>query len=211
MLTLQTLGLAHTTVAKSGFITCLYVLFTPLILFLFWSKKFAKSFFLYCGLSVFRVYLLMDASFENINSGDWLTLGCAFVGAVHIIAVDRLAKHYHPVFFNAMQCLMMGGISLVVLLWSSSWESTTLKVGTLNSLAIFGFIMLGIFSSFFAFTFQVYAQKYIAPHIVAILFLLESPFAALAGFFLLGESLSAQSSLGCVLVLVAAAQVSRNS
>jgi drug/metabolite transporter (DMT)-like permease len=210
-LTLQTLGLTYTTVAKSGFITCLYVLFIPLILFLFWSKKFSKEFFFYCGLSVFGVYLLMDANFDNFNLGDWLTLGCAFVGAVHIIAVDRLAKEYNPVFFNAMQCLVMGTMSLAAMIWNAEWGDITTKMLELNQLAIFGFIMLGIFSSFFAFTFQVYAQKTIAPHIVAVLFLLESPFAALSGYAFLNETLNAKSILGCLIVLFAAAQVSRIS
>ena len=210
-LALQTQGLAYTTVAKSGFITCLYVLFIPLLLFFIWKKRFSYTFFLYCSLSVVGVYLLMDANFDNFNYGDLLTLGCAFVGALHIIAVDRMAKNYHPILFNSLQCIVMGVMATMAVSFNEQWIELSQGLKQLDNLAIIGFIMIGIFSSFFAFAFQIYAQKTIAPHIVAVLFLLESPFAAVSGFFFLGEQLSHQSILGCFIVLLCAYQISRMS
>jgi drug/metabolite transporter (DMT)-like permease len=208
-LSLQTEGLAFTTVAKSGFITCLYVLFIPIFLFLGWRKNFSFSFWFYCLLSLFGIYLLMEARFENINRGDVLTLLCAIVGSIHIIAVDRLAHHYRPLIFNCLQCLVMSIMATMSVTWNQEWEILAVGMGQLNHLAVLGFLMIGIFSSFFAFTFQIYAQKTIAPHIVAVLFLLESPFAALSGFALLGESISLKGMVGCAMVLFSAYQVSR--
>ncbi|MDH4468659.1 MAG: DMT family transporter [Bacteriovoracaceae bacterium] len=210
-LALQTEGIAFTTVAKSGFITCLYVLFIPIFLFLGWKKKFSFIFWVYCCLSLLGIYLLMDAKFENINHGDVLTLLCAMVGAIHILAVDKLAYHYRPIIFNCLQCIVMAMLATLAVTWNGEWVVIASGLKQMDHMAILGFIMIGFFSSFLAFAFQIYAQKMIAPHIVAVLFLLESPFAAISAVFFLGESLSLQGIIGCGLVLLSAYQVSRMS
>jgi drug/metabolite transporter (DMT)-like permease len=66
-----------------------------------------------------------------------------------------------------------------------------------------GLVGLGVVSSILAFGFQVWAQQKIPSHTAAVLFLLESPFAALFGFWLLSETLSTAGIIGCVLILVA--------
>lgn len=210
MLALQTEGLALTTVARSGFITCLYVLFVPLLIYLMARRTFSLSYWLYCGLSLLGIYLLLDANFENLNRGDFLTLLCALVAALHIIAIDRFACHYEPLIFNGLQCLVMAIISLLVMLSSSShsWSSLFGGLQEMSALAIWGLVVLGIFSSFFAFAFQIYAQKMIPPSTVTLLFLLESPFAALFGFLWLQESLSFIAIIGGLLVLFSAYRVS---
>jgi drug/metabolite transporter (DMT)-like permease len=52
-----------------------------------------------------------------------------------------------------------------------------------------------------AYTLQVVAQKDAKPTPAAIILSLESAFAALAGFFLLGEVLTLRGLAGCLLML----------
>ena len=68
--------------------------------------------------------------------------------------------------------------------------------------ALEGILFLGIVSSMISFTAQVVAQKKIPDHIAGLIFLMESPFAAFFGFFVLGEKLSTLNIVGAILIIV---------
>jgi drug/metabolite transporter (DMT)-like permease len=53
-----------------------------------------------------------------------------------------------------------------------------------------------------AYTIQVIAQKDAAPAHAAVIFSMEGVFAALAGWLVLGETLTARATFGCGLMLV---------
>ena len=61
----------------------------------------------------------------------------------------------------------------------------------------------GICSDGIAYTFQIIAQKTTDPTVASILMSLESVFAAIGGWLILSESLSAVELLGCALVFAA--------
>ena len=52
-----------------------------------------------------------------------------------------------------------------------------------------------------AYTIQVVAQKYAAPSHAAVIFSMEGVFAALAGWLVLGETLTTRALFGCALML----------
>ena len=64
-------------------------------------------------------------------------------------------------------------------------------------------LYLGIFSSGVAYTLQILAQKDSNPTVVSLLLSLESVFAALGGWWLLGERMKSYELLGCGLVFAA--------
>lgn len=206
-LTLQTIGLEYTTVAKSGFLTTLYVLFTPLILsfrvLLGGGQPLKLLFWLSVLLAIFGMWLLAGADLASLNLGDYLTIGCALLAAIHILLVEYFQPSIkHPFGFNCMQCCWTGLWSIIGMGLTDQWPSWDL-IGQFDQLAWMGLVGLGIFSSILAFGFQVWAQQKIPSHTAAVLFLLESPFAALFGFWLLSETLSIPGIIGCVLILVA--------
>jgi len=205
MLIFQTLGLGYTTVAKSGFLTTTYVLFIPVILFLYRRQHFPFSFYIALLLSILGIYFLSGSDLTQLNLGDYLTIICGLFAALHIIYLEFIQKEVKNSFaFNCLQCLYIGLFSLLLYPFvneAGSWE----KLGNLSFLGYAGLIGLGFFSSVLAFTFQVVAQKKIPSHIVGLLFLLESPFAALFGYVSLGEQLTLLSLVGCALILVACA------
>ena len=68
---------------------------------------------------------------------------------------------------------------------------------------------VGVLSSAIPYSFEVEALRRIAPHVFGVLMSLEPAMAALAGFVVLGQGLSARSLLGIALVSVASIGASR--
>lgn len=203
-LLLQTIGLAHTTLAKSGFLTVFYAIFTPIISIFLYRQKFKTSYWALLSLAFLGILFLCELNLNNFNIGDAYTIASAFALSLHILVVDRYAKGSHPVVFNGWQSIFVGIIGLVVAYFTEGWPnlSPLLDPGNLFKPGpIWGFVVLSIFSSLIAFSLQVYAQKGTAPHVVSLSFLMESVFAALFGFLLFNETLSTMALIGCTLVV----------
>lgn len=205
----QVYGLVYTTVAKSGFITTFYAFFTPLLCMILFGKRYQKSFWLLLILALAGVFLMCDLKLSGLNRGDFYTLLCAFFGACHILIIDRYAKEYGSFELNALQCFFMGLIGVAAALivegpmnFAPLFEPPYMRAGPLM-----GFVILAFFSSMIAFTLQVLAQKTIPPHQAALIFLMESLFAALFGYWFFNEQLTQLNLMGCALILIACAGV----
>lgn len=207
---LQVLGLEITTVAKSGFLTTFYVLFTPLLSIILFKEKYPTTLWVVVGLSLLGVALMCDLKWESFNLGDLYTLGCAVFGAAHILTIGRLASSIKdPVEFNFMQCFSMGvfGVIGALILEGPPSMAPLLNFNDIFSPSpIAGFLFLSLFSSLLAFSLQIFAQQSLPPHQVALIFLMESPFAAFFAWLILNEGLSLMNMLGafCVLISVLA-------
>jgi drug/metabolite transporter (DMT)-like permease len=66
--------------------------------------------------------------------------------------------------------------------------------------AMLGIIFMGVFSTTIGFIFQVKSQKVLKGHIAGLIFLVESPIAAVLGFFVFNEGLSLNGILGCLII-----------
>lgn len=205
----QVYGLVYTTVAKSGFITTFYAFFTPLLCMILFGKRYQKSFWLLLLLALTGVFLMCDLKFSGLNRGDFLTLLCAFFGACHILVIDRYARDYGSFELNALQCLFMGIIGVIfALLIEGPMNMAPLFVEPIwRASSLMGFVILALFSSMIAFSLQVMAQKTIPPHQAALIFLMESLFAAFFGYYFFDEHLNAMGLAGCFLILLACALV----
>ncbi|MGZ3807257.1 MAG: DMT family transporter [Bacteriovorax sp.] len=198
----QTLGLNSTTVAKSGFITTLYSLFIPLFMMIFAHKRYRATFWLLIAMALVGMALMCNLEIKDLNFGDFLTLLCAVSGALHILYVGKVANAIEsPVEFNFLQNVFVSLFSIVIaLLFKGPVDLSPLK--DIHSEAVRGLLFLGIMSSMIAFTIQVVAQKKIPAHIAGLIFLLESPFAALFGYFVFRELLSPMNLFGAGLIML---------
>lgn len=197
---LQVWGLNYTTVAKSGFLTTFYVFFTPLLGMLLFKERYPKRLWTLIFTALFGVALLGDLSLDGINRGDFMTLGCAILGAAHILYIGRIAQDISdPIEFNFMQCFSMGVVGSIVAYFFMGLPPMKLAG---YELAVGGLFFLAFFSSLLAFTVQVVAQKAIPAHLVSMIFLLESLFAAVFGWVLLDEKLNFLNLIGAVIVLL---------
>ncbi len=210
----QTWGLQHTTATKSGFITCLYVLIVPLIEPFLGGPRPTRAVWLsalgalvgvglMCGLWTSQVLDERSA----INVGDFLTLLAAFCASFHILAIDRIGAKLGLGFdshkFNTAQSLA-AGLPTLVLALAIEPGALYFPLGLIiqPNVATIGFLSLAIGSTLIAFALQVRAQKHIPPTTASLLFLLESPFAAIFATLLLNEIMSPTQLIGGAIILM---------
>ncbi len=202
-LILQTWGLRYTTATKSGFITVLYILIVPLLEFRFLKRTVPRYHVVYVLLALIGVALVCGwprfsegAEATSWNIGDTMTLGCAFLAAVHILWFGLIGDRIGSAFkFNVYQSFWAGAIPLVAVF---ILEPLSMPTGR----SLFGLLMLAIGSTLIGFALQVKAQKVISPSVASLLFLLESPFATFFAIVILGETLTTQGAAGALLILL---------
>lgn len=203
ILLFQTMGLAQTTVAKSGFITTLYSFFIPIITIVVFKKRYRPTFWLLIFMALFGMALMCNLEVKDLNQGDLLTLLCSAFAALHIIYIGMVANSIESaVEFNFLQNFFVAFTAVpIALIFGGNVDWAVVIDPNQNILK--GLLYLGIISSMISFTAQVIAQKKIPDHIAGLIFLTESPFAAIAGYFILGETLNSMNLVGAVLIMLA--------
>lgn len=205
----QTMGIELTTLAKSGFFTVFYAIFTPLISMVIYKKSFRKTYWLLVLFAMFGIVLLCELNIDNFNLGDAYTLLSAFIFSFHILAIEKYSSKFNPFIFNFAQCFVMGGICVP---FAYFMEGAPDFAPLLNNLTIganpfTGFILTSVLSSIVAFSLQVYAQQGLSAHIASLIFLMESVFAALFGYFFFDEILSTIALMGCLILVTSVALI----
>ena len=195
---LQQKGLETTTPAKSGFITALYIILVP-VLGIPLGRRPRWTLWLSMLLALIGLYFLCWSGALAINAGDLYTLACALMFSVHILLVDRWGAQLNSTLLSAVQFAA-----------SAVWAGALMLLFEHPTFAglracIWDILYIAIFSSAIGYTFQIVGQKHVNPTLASLLMCLESVFAALGGWMLLGNVLSARELLGCGLMLGASA------
>ena len=193
----QQLGLRYTTAGNAGFVTGLYVVLIPLILALGWKEPPRRVIWPASLLAATGMFLLSTGGNFTLKLGDMLELAGACMFALHVILIGILVQRVGVLQLAVSQYLVCGLFSLLV--------GLGLGGSSLSSLASvwWAIAYTGIFSVGLGYTLQARAQKVAPPADAAILLSLEAVFAALFGWLLLDERLSAPQLLGCGLMLSA--------
>jgi drug/metabolite transporter (DMT)-like permease len=190
---LQTAGLERTTVTSTGFITGLYVLFTPLLGLALFRTPIPRS--LWAGVALALVGLaLLSGVPQGSGRGDLLVLISAFVQAFHIVMVERYANRFDVFALTFMQVAAAGVAFGAV---SLAFEELTVPRGWTVWSAL---IVTGLFAVAFAYVVQVWAQRRVSATRIAIVFSLETVFAGLFGYLLAGDRLGALGFAGCAAI-----------
>lgn len=203
---LQTDGMRFTTTAKSGFITGLYVLFTPLIAVVI-GQRIRLTSAMGAVIATFGLYLLVHLPggwWMGWNRGDIETLLCAILCAVHIVMMGTFTRRTDAWLLAGSQVIVCSAISLVVTAllpspYGFQHLAQRLTVGSVVGPAIY----LALFSTVFAFWGQALAQTQLGPAEAAVLFCIEPVTAAMLSVFWLKEPMSAQQVLGGGLIVLA--------
>ena len=192
---LQQIGIIYTTVGKAGFITTLYIVMVPLV-GVFWRKKIAGRVWFSVALAAVGMYLLcMNESF-TVNPGDMYVFFCAVAFTGHILVIDHFSPKADGVAMSCIQfftCAVLSGIAMLVA-ETPTWENIFA--------AAVPILYAGIMSSGVGYTLQIIGQKYTEPTVASLIMSLESVFAVLGGWMILGEKLSGRELLGCAVVFV---------
>ncbi len=181
---------------KIGFITALYMLLVP-IFGLFLKQKQRLLVWFAVVLGCVGAYLLCVDSAMTIGLGELLTLGCAVFFAFHILYIDSVSSKVDGVILSCTQFFVVGVLSVICM-----FIFETPRVENINN-AIVPMLYSGVMSSGVAYTLQIIGQKHTKPAVASLLMCLESVFAVLAGWLILGDSLEIREYVGCVIMFVA--------
>ena len=191
---LQTAGLELTTVASTGFITGLYVVFTPLLALAFFGTPVPRV--LWAGVTLALVgLLLLNGVPGGSTLGNVLVLGNAIFQAFQITAMERFAPQYDP---RALTFLQMGTAFV-------GFTVVALALGQLEvprGATVWGALLVtGVFAGALGYLIATWVQAQTTAARAALVFTLEAPFAALAGVLLADEVLGWVGWLGCAVMM----------
>lgn len=195
---LQTWGLQITTATNAGFITGLYVVFTPLLGLVLFREATARAAWVAVAVSIVGLALLSTRSLAALRPrpGDLLVLASAVAWAGHVVALGRLAPHHPTRLLALAQMAATAAFQLIAAAFVGLRPDDALSVWPLLAIT-------GIFGSGIAYTLQVMVQKEVDATRAAIVLAAESLFSALLSAFWIGERLSPHQWLGAALVVAA--------
>lgn len=195
---LQQIGLLWTGAGKAGFITSLYIIVVPLM-GIFLGRKIRRLVWLCVLIAAVGFYFLCIKEGFEVEMGDIFILASTAFYSIHIYVIDHFLMHNADAIKMswvqfAAQAAGAGSIAL--------FFETPSMPGIIEALPSIAYA--GVLSSGVAYTLQILGQKYMDDAAVATLLMsLESVFAVLTGWAVLGEVLTMRELLGCVLVFAA--------
>jgi drug/metabolite transporter (DMT)-like permease len=190
---LQTAGLERTTVTNTGFITGLYVLFTPLLALALFRTPIPRDVWAAVGLALIGLVLLSGVP-EGSAAGDVLVLASTLAQALQIVMVERYANRF-DVFSLTFVEVATAGVAFGVL--AIALGDLSVPRGATVWAAL---LVTGLFAVAFAMLVQIWAQRRVSATRIAIIFSLETVFAGLAGYLLAGDRLGAIGLAGCAAI-----------
>ncbi len=191
----QTLGLQYTTASKSGFITGLAVVFTPLLQMAIEKRMPRPGNLIGVVLVVIGLYLLTSPAGASFNIGDGLTLACAFFFALYIVYIDVFSKKFSIIHLVYLQICTVAVLSFT---FAAGFENILF---TLSGNLIFALAYTAILATVINTYLQTEYQRFTTPTRAAIIFTLEPVFAAFLAFVVLHEILGLQGVIGGAVII----------
>ncbi|MEJ2368138.1 MAG: EamA family transporter [Acidobacteriota bacterium] len=193
---LQTEGLRFTTAARSGFITGLYVIFTPLLETSLVRRLPHRLVLLGACCAAGGLWLLSGTGNSGaMNLGDVLTVGCAFMYAAHILITAHMSRRAD------VRGLVVVQLAVVALL---SWIFAAPNLHLLFPVpraAIKGILYTAFLATSLAYFVQTAFQRYVSASQAAIIFTMEPVFSGIFAVMIGGESLGWPALCGGAMIL----------
>ena len=201
--TSQTIGCDYTTAGKNAFITTIYVILVPFVVWIVDKKRPAWYEFVAAILSLTGIGLLALGTGDTagLNIGDVLTMVCGVFFALHIFWTAKYSvEGDDPLFLTLMQFIVcaLGGWILAPF-YDGAFPLASLQ----NSRVILSMLYLGLFSTFLCFSLQNTGLKYVQSSLASLFLSFESVFGVLFSTLFLHEKLTFRMIIGCVLIFIA--------
>jgi len=194
---LQTLGLKSTeSAALTGFITGLYVVFTPLIAAVVLRVRITLFTWVCVGIATLGLGLLSLEGWE-IGTGALLVLASAFAFAAHIIALGKWSSGRDAYAMTVVQLAMCALLTGLASLFEGGYQLPPDR-GVWATV-----IFTAVVCTAVAFVIQTWSQAHMSTTKVAVILTMEVVFAAIFAILFGGESLTPQKAIGGVLVVIA--------
>ncbi|MEX2117772.1 MAG: DMT family transporter [Bacteroidota bacterium] len=186
----QTIGLQYTSASKSGFITGLLVVFTPLFQIIF-SRQLPKAGNVIGVILVTAgLYLLTSPEGSEFNVGDLLTLICAAFFGLYIVFLDIYTRTGDV---KQIAFLQFGVTAVGSFVGAMIFEETLFRP---SGDLLWGIAYLSLLATLYTLTIQTKYQRETTPTRAAIIFSVEPVFAAVIAYLVLGETIGLPGVFG---------------
>ena len=193
----QTIGLVHTTAAKSGFITSLFVLFIPFLSIVWEKVKIPLNVYIALIPAIFGLWAIsgVGRSIGALNPGDAMTLLSAFSYTFQVVSIQVYTSKYDWKLLTVMHfAVMMFGSFVGAII-----EPNSLFVWNANSILAVG--SLAIIATVGALGVQMFAQRFTTSSRASLVYLSEPIFAALFAWLFINEMMTTTELIGAGAIL----------
>lgn len=193
------IGLSGTSATRAGFLNNLFVLFIPLLCFIFWRERLGRGSSAGVLLALAGIWQLAHGGISGFSRGDLLSTVCAVFIAIHIITVSKVLKDDDVYLVSLAQfaTVMLFGWLLVLV-----FPQPPFKIGIVGAGAL---AYCAIFPTVICFTLQNHWQRHTTPTQAGLIYTLDPVWSMLGGMAVLGERLSGKEWVGCAFIFAAVA------
>jgi drug/metabolite transporter (DMT)-like permease len=191
----QTFGLRRTPATVSGFITGLFVVFTPLCAGLLLRKRVTPQAWAAVGVATVGLALLSLHGL-SVGTGEAITLLCALMFSLHIIGLGEWSTTEDAYGLAVLQ------LATVALGSTLAAATDTLRPPP-DAGVWFAILLTALAATAFAFFVQTWAQAHLPPTRAAVVMTMEPVFAGIFGVAVGGDRLGPRTVAGALLVLAA--------
>ncbi len=196
---IQTEALKFSSASNVAFLSAMFVVFVPIIDYVFYGKKLKNIFYFAVLLSVAGIYLISYGFSvpKGLSLGNLFALLSAVGYAYYFILLEKIPKEFSSStivfhFFMTMGimcflfCLFIGGFGTI--------RTICKPIVFLNILS------LALIGGIIPYMLMVVGQKVIAPHFATLIYNFEPVFATILAYTLLNESFHTSAILGCIAI-----------
>ena len=195
--TLVGFALVYSTASKQSFIMGSSVLMVPFLVWLVNRKRPRTCVFLGAILATGGMLVMGFAPGMSFNFGDVLNLVMCFLGAWHVIFIERMVRRTDPTTLVALQIPFMGVImTTAALIFEPTPSFAEMSMVTWGEI-----VFTGLVTTEAAFTLQARAQKNTSASHAAIILAMESVFGYLISVLSGQDPFILQGALGGVLIM----------
>lgn len=191
----QTIGLQTTSASVSGFITGMFVVFTPLLMWAFYRERITASIWIAVVLATVGLAALSLRGWTFGVGESWTLLG-AFFWAGQIIFLARWSTRENA---YSMATIQLGTAGILFIIGAMPGGITVPP----NQGVWVGILILSVFASAIAFSVQTWGQSHLDATRAAVIFSTEPIFASIFGIWLGGDQVTIRFLIGAALIFSA--------
>jgi len=194
---LQTIGLIDTTPGKNAFLTAIYCVLVPFLLWALDKKKPDRYNIIAAVITIIGIGLVSLNSGFSVGRGDTLTLASGALYAFHVIFVSKFGKDKDPILLTIIQFAYAAVFSWIIALlfedFPTQWSLQTIS----------GLFYLAVFATSVALLLQNVGQKYTKPAPASIILSLEAVFGVLFSVIFYHEQITLKLLAGFLFIFIA--------
>ena len=199
---LQQFALETTSVTNAGFLTSLYILFTPFVAMALTHERPGAGVWPAAGLGLLGAWLMSGRGGGSLVLGDVLLMVGALLWAVQIVLIGVAMRHLDRPLLLVMA--QYAAITVVAGTWAIAFDPISWAQ---IAAAIPEILYAGVISGGVGYTLQAMAQRHTHASDAAIIFSTEAPFAAVFGMMLLGDRPTGEQWAGSAAIFAAVLMV----